>query len=105
MIQQISGGIFMSLFKPSFSGGNRRAYSEEDKPQTRPELVRLILRDHFFSLIPAALNIRFEARFIGVPSYFPRFSGPLLDFFILRRRWEPTAPLRISSHFPVPGLL
>ena len=85
----------MSLFKPSFSGGNRRAYSEEDKPQTRPELVRLILRDHFFSLIPANLILLV----VFLPSLFWTFTGlfyiaqamgtdgSLADFISLSRTW------------------
>lgn len=85
----------MRLWKSSFSGGSRRAYSPEDKPETRWELVKLIVTDHFFSLIPA--NLILLAVFIPALfwtasglSYILYAMGPdgsLADFISLSRTW------------------
>lgn len=42
----------MSLFDNLYSNINRQHYSPDQKPKTRIELLQLILKDHFFSLIP-----------------------------------------------------
>ena len=42
----------MSLFNKFYSETNRQGYNPDNKPRTREELMKLILKDHFFNLIP-----------------------------------------------------
>ena len=85
----------MNLYEKFFNAVNRQGYSPEDKPETRMELLRLVLKDHFFSLIP--LNLLLLAVYLpaviwGVTGFFYILqalgpTGTFADFISLSRTW------------------
>jgi len=85
----------MSLFDRFYNQSSGRAYSPEDKPETRGELLKLVLRDHFFSLMPmnfVLLGICLPAVVWGITGFFYILqdlgaSGTIVDFLSLSRTW------------------
>jgi len=85
----------MSLFDRFYNQGSGRAYSPEDKPETRRELLKLVLRDHFFSLMPLnfiLLGICLPAVIWGITGFFYILqdlgtNGTFADFLSLSRTW------------------
>ena len=85
----------MNLFEKIYNQGNRREYTPEDKPETRMELLRLVLKDRFFGLIP--LNLVLLALYLpavvwGVTGFFYILQalgpdGTFADFISLSRTW------------------
>lgn len=85
----------MNLFNRFYNSSSNRAYRTEDKPETRAELLKLVLKDHFFSLMPLnfiMLGICLPAVIWGVTGFFYILqtlgaNGTFADFLSLSRTW------------------
>lgn len=85
----------MNLFNRFYNQNSNRAYRTEDKPETRAELLKLVLKDHFFSLMPLnfiMLGICLPAVVWGVTGFFYILealgaNGTFADFLSLSRTW------------------
>lgn len=85
----------MSLFDRFYNQSSRRGYSPADKPETRQELLKLVLKDHFTALMPlnfVLLAVCLPAIVWGVTGFFYILqtlgaNGTLADFISLARTW------------------
>lgn len=85
----------MRLFDRFYNQSSRRGYSPDDKPETRQELLKLVLKDHFFSLIPMnllLLAICLPAVVWGITGFFYILQalgaeGTFADFISFSRTW------------------
>ena len=85
----------MNLFNRFYNQNSNRAYRPEDKPETRGELLKLVLKDHFFSLMPLnfiMLGICLPAIVWGITGFFYILQalgpdGTFADFITLARTW------------------
>lgn len=86
-------GLF-DFMRPDFE--NRKGYSpERDKPETRQELAKLVLKDHFFDLIPfnlllLLLSLPLLFWLVTGANYIRHAmgtTGTLADFISLSRTW------------------
>lgn len=85
----------MNLFNRFYNQNSNRAYRTEDKPETRGELLKLVLKDHFFSLMPLnfiLLGICLPTIIWGATGFFYILQtlgaeGSLADFLSLCRTW------------------
>ena len=85
----------MSFFNHLYSTNNRQSYSPDDKPKTRLQLLKQILKDHFFNLIPfnlILLVVFFPMIFWVVTGLQYMLTvmgtdGTFADFISLSRTW------------------
>jgi len=85
----------MNLFNNFYNRNSNRAYSPDDKPETRGELLKLVLKDHFFALMPlnfVLLGICLPAVIWGITGFFYILqalgtNGTFTDFLSLSRTW------------------
>ena len=85
----------MNFYEKFYNRISNRGYSPEDKPETRGELLKLVLKDHFFSLMPlnfVLLGICLPAVIWSVTGFFYILQamgadGTFADFISLARTW------------------
>lgn len=85
----------MNFYQKFYNRVSNRGYSSHDKPETRSELLKLVLKDHFFALMPLnfiMLGICLPAIVWGITGFFYILQalgpdGTFADFISLARTW------------------
>lgn len=85
----------MNFYEKFYNRVNSGGYSAHDKPATRGELLKLVLKDHFFALMPlnfVLLGISLPAIVWGITGFFYILQalgtdGSFADLISLSRTW------------------